>query len=248
MAILRTIRQPNKGEEVKVLQRLLHLKEDGIFGPQTTEAVKEYQAWQGLTPDGVVGPKTWEALLRNESSVKKKGMADDNDNYVVNDVDLSGVRPTTRRSISEIIIHCTATPEGREVSIAELTKWHKQRGFSDIGYHYVIGLDGKIRNGRNIDIAGAHCTGHNTHSVGVVYVGGLAADGKTAKDTRTDEQKRSMLALLRRLCKMYPKAKVMGHREFSPDKNGNGIIEPQEWIKACPSFEVSELRTALRKK
>jgi len=230
------------------LQRLLHLKEDGIFGPQTTEAVKEYQAWQGLTPDGVVGPRTWEALLRNESSVKKKGMADDNDNYVVNDVDLSGVRPTTRRSISEIIIHCTATPEGREVSIAELTKWHKQRGFSDIGYHYVIGLDGKIRNGRNIDIAGAHCTGHNTHSVGVVYVGGVAADGKTAKDTRTDEQKRSMLALLRRLCKMYPKAKVMGHREFSPDKNGNGIIEPQEWIKACPSFEVSELRTALRKK
>lgn len=246
MAILRTIRQPNKGEEVKALQRLLHLKEDGIFGPQTTEAVKEYQAWHGLTPDGVVGPRTWEVLLRNESGVEQRGKDDGDGGYVVNDVDLSDVRPTRRRTINEIIIHCTATPEGREVSIAELTKWHKQRGFSDIGYQYVIGLDGKIRNGRNIDIAGAHCTGHNTHSIGVVYVGGLAADGKTAKDTRTEAQRKSLNALLCRLCVLYPKARLYGHRELSKDQNGDGVISPWEWEKQCPSFDVLELRKKLR--
>jgi len=239
-----TIRRPNEGEAVAALQRLLHLQVDSVFGPLTEEAVKEWQTWHGLKPDGVVGPRTWAKLLKEEAGVNEIEQKRD---VVIVGVDLSRVHPTSRRSISEIIIHCTATPEGREVSIDELTRWHKKRGFSTIGYHYVIGLDGKIRNGRNIDVAGAHCVGHNTHSVGVVYVGGLAADGKTPKDTRTAAQRKSLLALLTRLCKLYPNARICGHRELSKDQNGDGIISPWEWEKQCPSFDVSELRTELRK-
>ena len=127
------------------------------------------------------------------------------------------------RTINEIIIHCSATPEGREVSIEEIRRWHRQRNFADIGYHYVIHLDGRIENGRDVDISGAHCTGHNANSIGVVYVGGCGKDGKTPKDTRTDDQKESLAALLMDLKKIYPLAKIHGHRDFAN--------------KACPSFD-----------
>ena len=128
------------------------------------------------------------------------------------------------RAISEIILHCTATPEGREVSVATIRAGHLARGFNDIGYHYVIGLDGTVRKGRPVEKIGAHCPGHNAKSIGVAYVGGVATDGKTPKDTRTQAQCMALTGLVRELLAQHPGATVHGHNEFA--------------AKACPSFNV----------
>ena len=201
-----TYKKGSRGEIVRQIQKALagaglRVIVDGNFGPITEEAVREFQKHKGLTPDGIVGPATMALLI--PARLKK-----------------------SRRTINEIIIHCTATPEGRECSVDEIRQWHKARGFTDIGYHYVIHLDGRVENGRDVDIAGAHCTGHNTHSIGVVYVGGCAKDGKTPKDTRTDAQKASLANLLIDLRKLYPRAAIHGHRDFAN--------------KACPSFDATK--------
>lgn len=128
------------------------------------------------------------------------------------------------RIINEIIIHCSATPEGKDYTVEQIKQWHKQRGFSDIGYHYVIYRDGSIHSGRPIERIGAHCLKHNAHSIGVCYIGGVAKDGKTPKDTRTDAQKESLIKLIKELKAKYPKATVHGHREYAN--------------KACPSFDA----------
>lgn len=143
------------------------------------------------------------------------------------------------RRINYLVLHCTATPEGRAVSVAEIDSWHRARGFRTIGYHYVVGLDGTIGKGRDDSEAGAHVAGHNGDSIGICYVGGLDAAGRP-KDTRTPAQRTALLSLLRQLRKQYPKALILGHRDFSPDLNGNGIVEPSEWIKACPCFDAKE--------
>jgi N-acetylmuramoyl-L-alanine amidase len=128
------------------------------------------------------------------------------------------------RTIDKIIIHCTATPEGRPVTVREVDAWHRARGFAGIGYHYLIGLNGEVWPGRNIALPGAHCEGQNAHSIGVCYVGGLAKDGKTPKDTRTPAQKAAIVKLIRVFKSRYPEATVHGHREFAS--------------KACPSFDA----------
>lgn len=130
------------------------------------------------------------------------------------------------RDIDKIIIHCSATPEGRYTTVEEIKQWHIQRGWKDIGYHYVIYLDGTIYKGRPIEEIGAHCSGYNKNSIGICYIGGVAKDGKTPKDTRTEGQKRALIELLKRLKKDYPKATLHGHNEFAN--------------KACPSFNVKE--------
>lgn len=128
------------------------------------------------------------------------------------------------RQITEIIIHCADTPEGRDVKADEIRRWHKnERGWSDIGYHYVIDLDGTIEAGRDVETAGAHCTGHNAKSIGICYVGGCDAQMQP-KDTRTEQQKASLLLLLKYLRQRYPQAKIYGHRDFAQ--------------KACPSFDA----------
>lgn len=130
------------------------------------------------------------------------------------------------RKISEIIVHCTATPEGKDVSVSAIRDYHmKVKGWKDIGYHYIVGLDGVVYTGRAEEDAGAHCTGHNLSSIGVAYVGGVGADGKTPKDTRTEAQKKSLERLLRELLNKYPGARVYGHRDFAR--------------KACPSFDAT---------
>ena len=103
------------------------------------------------------------------------------------------------RKIDKIIVHCSATPEGKDYSVDTIRKWHLQRGFSDIGYHYIIYRDGSIHTGRDESVIGAHCKGHNSNSIGVCYIGGCASDGKTPKDTRTTEQKQSLYKLLKEL-------------------------------------------------
>lgn len=131
-----------------------------------------------------------------------------------------------RREITKIIVHCTATPEGRAVTRAEVDRWHRDRGFSCIGYHYLIGLDGRVEAGRPEERVGAHCVGHNTTSIGVCYVGGLARDGKTPKDTRTDAQRVALLTLLSDLRRRYPAARIHGHCEFA--------------AKDCPCFNAKK--------
>lgn len=194
------------------MQGKLNLAQDGIFGPITEEAVRDFQKRKGLSVDGVVGSKTWAAL--------------------------GVVTAQKKRTITDIILHCTATPEDKAVTMASIKAGHLARGFKDIGYHYVIDLDGTIRKGRDESLIGAHCTGYNAHSIGVSYIGGVKTDGKTPKDTRTEAQKTAMARLVKELLAKYPGAKVKGHRDYSPDLNGNGTVEPWEWIKACPCFEV----------
>lgn len=129
------------------------------------------------------------------------------------------------RKIDKIIVHCTATPEGRDVTVEEITRWHRARGFRTIGYHYLVRLDGTICPGRPENEIGAHCKGKNARSVGICYAGGLASDGKTPKDTRTPAQRASLRRLVAELRLRYPRATVHGHREFA--------------AKACPCFDVA---------
>lgn len=130
------------------------------------------------------------------------------------------------RQINEIIIHCAATPEGRNFTVADIDQWHKQRGWRGIGYHFVIYIDGSVHKGRSVDEVGAHCLNHNAHSIGVCYIGGCTADGKRPKDTRTPAQKAALRRLVGELKKQYPQASVHGHCEFAN--------------KACPAFDVKK--------
>lgn len=142
------------------------------------------------------------------------------------------------KAIDSIVIHCTATKEGVDVRAADIDLWHRQRGWQMIGYNYVIDLDGKVEKGRPLTMNGAHCKGWNDHSIGVVYVGGLDKNGKP-KDTRTKAQKMAMHRLVSELMEEHPGiTQIIGHRDTSPDLNGNGEVEPAEWIKACPCFDV----------
>ncbi|RVL87686.1 N-acetylmuramoyl-L-alanine amidase [Sinorhizobium meliloti] len=143
------------------------------------------------------------------------------------------------RPIHTIIHHCTATPEGREVSVETIRGWHTKMGWSDIGYHFVVQLDGTISNGRPLDKVGSHVAGHNTGSIGISYVGGVAKDGKTGKDTRTGAQKEALHKLTADLVKRFPSiTKIAGHRDFSPDKDGDGKITQREWLKECPCYSA----------
>lgn len=141
------------------------------------------------------------------------------------------------RAINHIVVHCTATIEHQDIDAKVIDRWHKQRGWAGIGYHYVVKLNGDIELGRPENKRGAHVKGFNHKSIGVVYVGGLDAN-LAPKDTRTHAQKKALLTLLKQLKSKYKTAKISGHRDFSPDINGNGIIEPFEFIKACPCFNA----------
>ena len=193
----------SRGAIVKQIQKALHLLPDGIFGLETEAAVCAFQKDNGLTVDGKVGPATIAKLI--PVRLKK-----------------------SRRVIKEIIVHCTATPEGAEVTPAMVRSWHKRQGWSDIGYHYLIGLHGELWTCRDVDIQGAHCAdgGHNRYSIGVCYVGGMTKDNKTPKDTRTLKQKAAILKLLCDLRVLYPDAKIYGHRDFS--------------AKSCPCFDAKQ--------
>ncbi len=142
------------------------------------------------------------------------------------------------RRIHLIVIHCSATRDGVPYTPEQLERDHRARGFDGAGYHFYIRRNGKIESLRDIDRPGAHARGHNAHSIGICYEGGLDTHGRAA-DTRTPWQKHSLRILTRVLLADYPGARVTGHRDLSPDLNGNGIIEPHEWTKQCPCFDVS---------
>ena len=198
---------------VRQIQQALGLLADGIFGAITEERVKDFQREHGLKADGIVGPATLARLIPQR--LKK-----------------------SKRRIDEIIVHCTATPEGQDKTVAQIRAEHMApvskggRGWSDIGYHYVVYRDGQVVTGRDVEISGAHCTGHNSNSIGVCYVGGVEnrpgvpyAQLKP-KDTRTLAQKQSLVSLLTELRALYPDARIRGHRDFAN--------------KACPSFDATK--------
>ena len=159
-----------------------------------------------------------------------------------------------KENIDAIVIHCTASRAGQDLRAADIDKIHQERGFACIGYNFVIDLDGTVEDGRPLTRDGAHCNtaglsgkSYNKHSIGIVYVGGLDENGNPA-DTRTPEQKQALADLVYRLINEYPIVEVIGHRDASPDKNGNGKIERNEWIKQCPCFDVkSEFPIAICK-
>lgn len=129
------------------------------------------------------------------------------------------------RFINDIIVHCTATPMGKDFHAQDIRNMHIKNGWNDIGYHYLITLDGTIEKGRPISKAGAHCLYHNAHSVGVCYVGGCDINGKSA-DTRTDAQKNALRKLIYDLVQLY-RCDVHGHHDYNKNKD-------------CPCFNAHE--------
>ena len=134
------------------------------------------------------------------------------------------------RKINEIILHCSATPEGKEFFASDIDKWHRQRGFLKIGYHYVIDIDGTIEQGRPEPEIGAHCTSHNSHSIGICYIGGMNKTMKKAKDTRTLPQKQALYVIVDTLLITYGLTldDVHCHYEYAD--------------KACPSFKIEDFK------
>lgn len=130
------------------------------------------------------------------------------------------------RNINKIIVHCSATREGQNVDVDTIRRWHViERGWSDIGYHFVITLNGEVKEGRPLERSGAHCKGNNKSSIGICYVGGCD-NGMNPKDTRTEKQKEALINIIAGLKKEYPDAVVYGHSDFSS--------------KACPCFNAKE--------
>lgn len=142
------------------------------------------------------------------------------------------------RTINLLVIHCTASRCTSTLTPAQLTAEHRRRGFHECGYHYYITRDGRLHPMRDVGKIGAHALGFNAGSIGIAYEGGLDADGRPA-DTRTPEQRTALLFLLCTLIAIHPRARICGHRDLSPDLNGNGTIEPCEFIKQCPCFDAS---------
>jgi len=147
------------------------------------------------------------------------------------------------RTIDAIVIHCAATPDGKVVTIEEVDAWHATRGFKRseaaraafnpelraVGYHYLIGVGGTVSSGRALVEIGAHVAGSNARSIGICMVG-------TAR--YTPAQWNALQNLVERLRAAYPAAQLLGHRDYSPDQDGDGVVEPWEWTKTCPGFDV----------
>lgn len=129
------------------------------------------------------------------------------------------------RKITHLVVHCSATPEGRDIDVRTIRQWHLAKGWNDVGYHFVIKLDGTIQIGRALAIPGAHVEGHNANTIGICMVGGCDAKMQP-KATFTAAQYLSLHRLLRDLRKSFPNAGILGHRDFP------GVA------KACPSFDV----------
>lgn len=147
-----------------------------------------------------------------------------------------------RNKTKYIVIHCSATPPDSDIGVDEIRDWHvNKNGWSDIGYHAVIRRDGEIEFGRHFDEPGAHVQGQNYQSVGVCMVGGVDK-ANAPEDNFTKAQMKSLTAIVAMLEQAYPGAEVLGHRDLSPDLNGDGVVSKDEWVKDCPCFDVRKWR------
>lgn len=141
------------------------------------------------------------------------------------------------RKINLIVIHCSATRSDKDYTPEQLERDHKARGFNSAGYNYYIRKSGEVVPMRPLDQIPAHAAGYNKNSIGICYEGGLTPDGKPY-DTRTVKQKAALITLLMDLVSQFPEAEICGHRDLSPDLNGDGEITPNEWTKMCPCFDA----------
>ncbi len=139
------------------------------------------------------------------------------------------------RKIERIFVHCTAGSQKQTVD--DLRAEFKAKKWRNPGYHYVVHADGKVSQLLGEQFVSNGVKGYNSTSINVAYIGGIDSRGK-AVDNRTDEQKASLVKLLKELKGRYPKAEIMGHRDISADTNGNGIVDPWERIKECPCFDA----------
>lgn len=130
------------------------------------------------------------------------------------------------RSITLIIVHCSANRAGSALRLADIDRHHRSLGWKGCGYHYVIPTDGTLEEGRPEAEMGAHCRHHNRHSIGICYIGSLSADG-TPADTRTEAQRATLRRLLASLHRRFPRALIVGHRDLDP-------------LKACPCFDAAK--------
>lgn len=147
------------------------------------------------------------------------------------------------RHINSIIIHCSATRPEQDIGADIIRHWHQRQGWRDIGYHHIIRRDGTLELGRAETQAGAHVKGHNAHSIGICLIGGIDAQGRP-EPNYTQEQLHTLRHLVDEIKARHPIRTILGHRDCSPDKDGNGIVEPHEWVKHCPCFDVDTwLRT-----
>lgn len=129
------------------------------------------------------------------------------------------------RAINELVVHCSATPAGKAFHASDIDRWHREKGWESIGYHFVITLDGSIEPGRPVEEAGAHVQGHNANSIGICLVGGVDATGTPAA-TFNERQYDALALVLHGLRAQFPTSRILGHRDFP------------KVAKACPSFDV----------
>jgi len=146
------------------------------------------------------------------------------------------------RNIKVAVIHCSATPEGRDLKEADIEAMHakrfKQIGGKHIGYHHLFFLDGTDIQTKSYEFTGQHVAGANSETIGLCYIGGLDKKTLKGKDTRTQAQKHAIQKRLWELKKQYPALKIRGHRDYSPDINGDGVIDAWEFMKECPCFDA----------
>lgn len=142
------------------------------------------------------------------------------------------------RKIDTIIVHCAAVGPTSTVTTEDIARWHiHDRHFRDIGYHYIVDQKGIIHCGRPLNEMGAHAKGHNATSIGICYIGGLDSHGEPA-DTRTPLQQLAIKQLIALLVNEFKIYDVLGHRDLSPDVNGDGEITSVDWIKMCPCYDA----------
>jgi N-acetylmuramoyl-L-alanine amidase len=189
---------------------------DGKLGPGTFSAFMQALGNDPIV-DNIAGKEALKKTPVSEIEVRQpSGVTAENGNKIT--------IPGTKRRIDEIIVHCAATREGKDYTVAQIRNWHKARGWSDIGYHFVVYRNGEIHPGRPINKIGAHVGGRNTGTVGICYVGGVDSGNVRAKDTRTLAQEASLLWLVTELSKKFSVKKISGHNQYA--------------AKACPSFDV----------
>jgi len=143
------------------------------------------------------------------------------------------------RTIKLIVVHTSATLPHQDIGVKEIDKMHKAKGWDGIGYHTVIRKNGTLEHGRDLTEVGAHVYGYNRNSIGICMVGGVDSNNK-AENNYSPEQFATLKGYIDTLKDLFTEAKVLGHRDLSPDIDGDGIIEPFEWLKQCPCFDVRE--------
>lgn len=147
------------------------------------------------------------------------------------------IKPMT--TVNRLVVHCSATRASADIGVADIRLWHKRQGWRDVGYHYVIRRNGTVEKGRPDNEPGAHASGFNGDSIGICMVGGVGENGK-GEDNFTAAQYAALFTTLTRLKKAWPNAEVLGHRDLSPDRNKDGKVTKNEYMKECPSFSARD--------